>query len=1435
MGDTLTISVLAKALAPIAKAALPLARRLHAERKAGQSPFSVSADRDPLNQRFDNALLRLGAIKENLEWWKSLLIEIKADYTRPQLFEVIAVREWLTELPVQADLKALALGRLIGQTDNQEILARLRQTYSDATGETVRSANAAIAVVVSVLLVNAYADLTPGEAMLAGMLRNSASSSEDRDQEHSEKLENILHKVGQLGPEEDPIHGATLKAALNKVLRRRAIPGIDSKEEIIGLIQRIEQGDLDRAPKVERTELYYWAARLLAPKPEDSALTRQYLAAYKKLSDANKEKVEIIESWLEVASGNSESAIEKLSRINTADARSSVLAIISKGQGEASIVEWLDTFQPLETSFFTAVGWRNAAAILSHQGHWGQALELLSDLPSSFTDECPEIGFLAGLLHAGYLLPTSLRQNLLNNHHVDLGIDVQERAAATEHRIQAREWFQRTHKLMLELDAKGRALGCEYWLTWLRLTDTAERAIAAVDLAQAMQEGKRAVMLLDLALRFDVEFDTGPLERYLRRRELEGKMLPQEHAAQLLLLQHTGSPSDILSFLNDEESVLRDVFTADTLASIRVRSLINGKRLADAEKELDRLADAFSKENLERHRLMIADQKGEDLVQLIDLVERTGDYEDLMNLASYLGRTGQWEALLPHARSLLEMHPTAQNLGRVVEAMKKTESSNAETLALIDEYPDLIRITTKDGADLLAQKAWLLFDLGRFGEAQLIVDELIKRHQGSSYISLEINLALRTGQWEHFSAIVDREYPNLAGFSPRLLLQMASVIADIDDDRAMDIAAIACEKAPEDGKIQANAYWLASQIGRESEAGIWLQRMMQLSEKGEGPGQSVSFRELVEMMPARVEEQRTRERQYETGDVPLHAAATLLNTPIAQILVGAAQQNDSEQDARRRSILPIRHGGRVRIDTPEFRRPIMDITSLLILEDLGVLGNIIDSSEGILLSARLMDVLFMEHRQVRFHQPSRVREAERIRKLVADGAIKQLQNVDPPSGLSQEVGKEMASLIEAARVANGRVVASLPIHKAGSLEWEHAELGEFAPLLLKTTQLAQAVENDLDPEISEQAFAYLSAVDQGDAPGPEDSGSGPFFIDNLALHYLDTVGILQAVTRLGRDVFIAPSVAEDARTLTETSEHRNQVAELIEQLRKRIRDAITNEKVTFLPAFHDSDDSDMDAMVRINLLKDILVEVGEGDAVCIDDRSVGKHANVTDRSGKTVPLLGVVDILEALVAQGALTEKKRRRALHRLRKRGFAFLPIDADEVFENLKRSVSTGEDRFSECRELKAVRENTQRIFSLQLLRQPDEVQWINQLMYTAHRLLVLIWQDDTVSLQHARQMADWVLDVMHPAPAEWVHSFVPEPRPELSTPTVNYIAGIIFTGAILNSGIRKTAFADWAEQRLIKLLLPANKPLVDKVSRLLRDRTVELTEEAADEFGP
>lgn len=1405
----------------IASAVWPYMKKVRAERRAGQNPFATVEHVDVLDRQLDEVLSRLGAISAHKTFWRSLLDKAGGRYVRPDFFEIESVREWLGDEAVQSAFKKLVRSRLANKKLDPALIDLARDKYSHFTGEQKGRSTYALTVVLAVMHASVEAVLDDGQGVVAGLVSDFRS-------EASVEFEKLSEKISEISPEQDQLHSETLEEKLTDIVRRRAIPGEEIVDQIENLAKRAESGDLSRAAESVKVDVWYWCSRLLASVPSRMQDAEAFLLRYREHSLADPAAVMYLEANLESNNGDISKAIASFASLDTIDARTSLFLCLAKRDGNDAALEWFEELRPHDENLFSPVGWRNVAIKLAESGLWEEGLDILQSLSDESKIEFPELLVVEGILHAGFILPSPLRIRLLNPTNIDYLAEAQQGDSVTQHRALAIDFLERAKSHLTQLGAHQRTEGCDYHLCWVRLTDPAQREAVLEELKVKMEEGESAARLLDIALSAKIEFDRKSIDRYLRRRKLEGTAEAQDDAIQLGLLLRFGTPDEVLSYIEEQHENLDKIVGPTVLVSIKINALVEGGRLSDAEAALESSGSAMNSEDAERHRLMIADRKGEELKSLEALYERTGEYADLQNLVRYLSRTRQWDALHPHATKLLADSRSAENLLNLVEAQHHGVSDDTDVLQTLQKFNDLIVSGTPIGDALLIYKVWALSNIGELIQAADVISGLVGRRHDPQVISLEISLALRTGRWEQFTTIVEREKSHLDELPSSVLLQMAAVISDWDADRAISVAGMAAVKSPDDGNVQANAYSLASQVGREVEASEWLERMFFLSEGGRGPGQKVSLREIAEMMPSRLENTRNWSQQFSTGDLGLHPAAKLLNLPLAHILVGEPLRNETEAQFRIRSVVPVRHGSRKSFTPRRLGSVAFDTSTLLILEFLGVVDDVLALVDNAYLSPHLLEVLFIEHKQVRYHQPSVVEEAKRVRNLIADGVIRVLPNTSPPEELVSEAGLELSTLLYAAANNKGRVVSSLPIHKSGTLAEEIADLGEYSHLILKTTQLLPYLEKQMPQNLYKQAESYLTSSDRGEALGVAELDDCALYIDNLALKYLGTAGVLNFVNSLDRDIWIAAAANVEMKNLIDAASQGDQAAAVIDSLRKRLRAGIDSGKVRFVREQPEAEQDD--SMQMINALQDIVASANLVDAICIDDRSIGRFANMADDSGNTTPLLGTIDLLDALASSNGITKEARIGYEYKLWRAGFGLLSPRLEWIKSDLLSSIDNESEDFKETGFLRAIRENLMRIRTMKMVRLPEEIEWFSKLAPLTLELLQSIWIDENLSPQVAENLSDWVLESLAPLPTSWNRSVILAEDEDYVRPTYFSIARILNIGNYIVDLERKRAFSVWSERRLIEPLRLANDSLIEEMS----DYFSKFLAEAAVEFA-
>ena len=208
-------------------------------------------------------------------------------------------------------------------------------------------------------------------------------------------------------------------------------------------------------------------------------------------------------------------------------------------------------------------------------------------------------------------------------------------------------------------------------------------------------------------------------------------------------------------------------------------------------------------------------------------------------------------------------------------------------------------------------------------------------------------------------------------------------------DRALQLARLAAEKAPEDPGILAAAYWLYFKLGRDREADSnWLMRASEMSSPDEGPIWRGGLKDVVnDLFPKRRSLVQEIEQRWLAGEIPMYMAASVFNVSLARFLFHTAGQNAKEPDGRKRMMLPIISGGRAPTELQESWTIGLDVASVMVLTHLDLLEQSLRAFHHVKLAPDLMELLFRERDETRFHQPSRIEAAKEIQRLEHTGRV----------------------------------------------------------------------------------------------------------------------------------------------------------------------------------------------------------------------------------------------------------------------------------------------------------------------------------------------------------------------------------------------------------------------------------------------------------------
>lgn len=1219
-------------------------------------------------------------------------------------------------------------------------------------------------------------------------------------------------------------HGEDAENTLNAILKRRATPGYDVLAELHELARCISnEGKFSSAPSAIKAKVYDWIVRLSASNDQlakaDEALAK--LLAIGHLASP------VALAWLESARGDVDAALRLLRSIETAEGRSNTFAILRVKKDAAAALAYLDTQEAHTSDKFTPIGWVNIAKCLITNGRLVQGTELLSTLPESMILECPLLGYIRGLVYIANSVPAEMQEIVLNENYVLVSDHLLEGNVADSWRNKAYCSLEECSKAAKEIGDKILVGLAENILQWLRLVDPLQKENELVELIKDMADGKAAVNLMPLAYAFKIKFDETVLTKYLERSEIMGGLSREELKAKVLLLLHFGRFTELALFIEENWGRLEKIETPAALAGTLVHAYAMSGACGQAEIALETKLEILHPADIPRFRLMIQHCRGEDPTsQARENYEASHTTTDLENLINSFEGAKRWAELTPYA---LEIFNRVRNVGNAlsyVECLRRTNASDEVIVRFLDDWPDLV----DRAPDLLSARAWALFHLGRVDESCTLNERLLAQRHNVNDISLDINLAVRMGDWERLPAILDHVWLRRNELPISLLLNLAKLTSSSARERALQLVQECAARESDNPHSLLQAYSVAAAMARDDIAMPLIHQASQLSKGEDAPIKSFTFREMIEFMKDSAGDWRSKNDMFRNGSIPILWAAHILNVPLSRLLIAIPRENKEQVDARKRQPIPIMAGNRHSIEPSAAKRLALDVTSIFILSELGVLDRLFDVLDVTLLSPRVMEMLLLEEEKVRFHQPSRIKEAKPLLELHRKNLLL-LAVADVPPELSTEVGEEEATLLNAAKLTGGLCIHSGKLYRNGSYMAEEAQLGIFSECLASPSIVAMALHKDgvITDITRDKALSYLNQVSPSEMTGNDLTLGAPVYLDRVSTQYLSGAGILSFLTKSSRKVYVHPSAVEEWQALVDTEPHADAMVEALENIRRILKEAMEKGKVRFLREGRNGDDKVNFGICEF-LVRDLMEDVSQIDAACIDDRLLNSQRILEDRNGKKVDLLCSLDIMDMLVARGAVTKVERDDAIHQMREWCLCMLPVNAGELFKLLSERKAEKIGILSESAQLRVIREYIARLHSSDFLCAPSDLEYMDELWRTGQFVIRQLWADDKSVTADIIARANWVVDNIVPD-IELALRFAPDGKERMEEIALIRLVSALSPAAI--TAERKASYADWLERKIVAPYLPACSDLIDKAAKQIGASTMAYSVEMANEI--
>ncbi|MEN5400340.1 hypothetical protein ABE612_22685 [Achromobacter xylosoxidans] len=1402
-----------KSIAAAIGSLLPYVKKRRAERFAGEAPSERSTS--IIEDMMDGALLRLGTLQPQDPWWQRCVIELEGTLVRPELFKRPSVREWLSRSEVKQGLKHAAEMVIAGNAVPQDLIDQLADEYAQVTGEHRDYADQAIRIAIAFLQASVQASVQ--DQGTAAIFQATASGlARDIQGKFSELANAAAQSTSRFVLDRMTEEG---RLQLDCILRRRATQGQNTVEELRKLVRDFEDGGrLFAAAPALKDSAACWLARVEAW--EGNGPTAERLLT--KLEQSGYAVPSVAWALVDLARNDVPAALQHIRDLVDPESQAVIFHVLLKGQGRTAALQYVDTLAPLVPTSFTAVGWNNVCACLVAEGQIDRAATLLGELPASVLSQCTSLYYFYALSQLLPMLPIERQSSLFHLGFLAVAensLDSAESSAARMRGLAAAELARNCAADVGDRIIEGL---CEIGIRCLRLLAEQTRDQETTSIIEAMRDGEAAVKLVALARAYSIEFEPQPLEDYLGRAQRLGGLNKELREAKFFLLAPMDRSRERLRFIDEEWENLISEIGLEFLIFKKVEALVHTDDVDGAAEFLDAHAHQFEEPQLARIRLMLDSARGEDPSDAVaTLFSQSNTIEDLHNLVRFLKSRKRWKKLAPYAEQLFNREPNFDSAMLRLLCLQETQADAREINAFLDTT--IRRVDQRP--EIRSARAWAKFEVGDHLEAKRLNDELLATRDDVNDFALDVNIAIRTGDWERFASIGTRGLERRSTLSGRMLLTLAKLVGLSDPAQSLILAQEAVEQEGDDPAILVGANTIAIAARRDDLAIPWVHRAAEKSKEG-GPVSVFSYREMVEFMKSNAESWKHKNEMYRTAQMPLHLAASVFNAPFSQLLIAVPRQNAREVDPRRRQPVPIRSGNRVAVEHHGVSRVALDVTTLFVLSELGMLEKVLDSFEAVFVSPRLMDVLLEDRGRVAFHQPSRVAEVKPLIAWVASGRLK-VVDVRAEIELAAEVGEESAVLLKEAEITAGMYIHAGTLFKVASYMDEEADLGTLRSRLAGPVDVLNALRQEgvITQAEGDEALALLerTGMDVRQVVLPE----APLYLDRAAIQYLAHAKLLQPLLNSAHPVYVYKSTVNEWHELLATEPMTDEVIKALDAIRNAVRAALMSGKVNFLSQSRKREEV-LNATTMLPML-DLLEDVAHVDAVVLDDRMAGSGITLTDSTGKSVPLMSSLDLLDMLEHKGLLSNEAKREALHILRVRCFFCIPIVSADIEFYLAQAV-VQDDQLKETAELRTLRQYLARLNATDVLCTVADLQYQETLWRVASYIIGKLWMNSAIPVGVAEAKSDWV--VAHILPdLELVMRFAPDGRARINEVAAAQISASVMPPSA-DAG-RREAYARWFQGSRILQLLPANSHVLDIVADQTAQSLIRLTSEIANEF--
>ena len=1184
---------------------------------------------------------------------------------------------------------------------------------------------------------------------------------------------------------------------LEEIRGGRFLQDFGTTKRCLQLGTALTSGEYSAGTPAVRGRALAWCARLLAPT-EKVPRAKELLQRAEELVSG--EEITIATAWILSQEKDLQDALTVLADLKSPMARSAALGIVAQKSDPKAAVQWARDAE-LEATDFDADGKTCLLGCLLELGNWDRAETIAGAVTSQAGDNPPALDHLIALAHLLQTVPAELRDTVrLQVPTFAAAFPLASDSPALRSRRTASRHFRSASVSAHDLGCPAAACVSEEYALWLELADPERRHAARMDLEIRLRDPERHLRLIPLAVQCGVEVDLEEVDRAIRRENAKhGGTTPVTVAARLALATTRGAPGAVADYISEHREDFAAHLDQTALGTLEVDALAQAGRVEQAASRLGPLLEGgLSSAEADRLRARIAKAGGEDTTASAKRrFEKTDSLSDLLAVVEELSATDAKTELCHYAEMLFGRTQWLEHGEYLAGAL-----AEAQEYHRLAEFLEANQDLVEQSETLMLHSCWSLFYQGSLMEAQASLRRLTGSQDHPNYRHLQVQLGIALGDWDSLATLVELDYQARESRDWRNLAGTASLAAGLGLPRAKELASAAAEKAKDNAGALAGIYMLAVQAGWDDDpmVGTWFNQAVALSGT-DGPFQKIDLPTLLSERPKWHERRASLLEQLERGEVPAFLVADALNSPLSKLMLLPALLNRSETDPRRRHPIPAYSGQRPPVPCNQNGQAGLDPAALLTLGLLNLLDETLDSFDTVHLPHSTLAWLFEEKNNASFHQPSRVRKAHRISKLLNQGRISKL---DPTrktdSDLSIQVGTELAMLIAEAEATHSAseqriVVRPFPVHRVASLMEEEVDLTAHSHVLSSCQAVVDSLRADgiLTDEQHRKARWYLNRNERPWPDQPTVSREAALYLDGLATTHFLHLDLLELLPEAGFSVFVSPDTASEALDLIGYEDLSEHVHEILDRIRESIRARIVTGRVCFGPV---APQIQSDVAPTADPTIELFALTDRCDVVVSDDRFLNGY-QYADGPGRSVPTISTLDILDMLASAGTISAADRLTYRTRLRRFGYLFVPVEEEELSRHLLNSGANG-GRVDETSELKAVRESVLVARMNHHLQLPDESQWLSATVGAFVATLRGLWLGDP-DVSEARARSDWILGQIDFR--GWTHRLPSEGEVRtMENDRAGQLVRLLLPGSEVSAAVREH-YWEWVETRLLK----------------------------------